>query len=97
MFYSDEILDSNSPRFLCPFSTTYDSDEDCLFLSIYLPKNEFTKAVVYFVTDDQIDDEEEIKATVKNANTGVFIVNLRNGIFGYLHEGNRLVSLKNVT
>ena len=60
-------------------------------MSIFLPKGNYKKGVVYFVTTTQIESMDALDIAF-NADTAIFVVNLRNGVFGYFHEG--LVDMK---
>jgi len=55
-------------------------------MSIFLPKTSYNKAIIYFVSKTDIDLGSTIELAYQ-ADTAIFIVNLRNGIFGYFHEG----------
>ena len=62
------------------------TDEDCLQMSIFLPKSNYQRAVIYFVTTNQIEPSDAMSLAY-DTDTAIFVINLRNGIFGYFHEG----------
>ena len=62
-------------------------------MSIFLPKSS-KNAVIYFVSKTVIDPETTMKISY-DTDTAIFVVNVRNGIFGYFHEGSELKFLIN--
>ena len=55
-------------------------------MSIFLPKSNYKKAIIYFTTTTLINPEDAMKIAF-DSDTAIIVVNLRNGIFGYFHEG----------
>jgi len=62
----------------------FSKDEDCLQMSVYLPDRNYATGVIYFVTDS--NPTEDLMELAYSESTAIFVINLRNGIFGYYHQ-----------
>ena len=85
LFSSSDVIDTRHDRSLCPNSATGSLDENCLDMSIYLPRS-YDRAVIYLSATEEPAGNDILDFGFSHS-TAIFIVNLRSGVFGYFHEG----------
>lgn len=86
LYESENNIDTDKELQSCPFSPgNYENSEDCLKMSIIVPESKGSKAIVKFLDNESYDIKELGKVAEENDRV-IFLVNLRRGVFGYLHE-----------